>query len=168
MTWRNWGWQGGFKWFQIAITVFVVGMLLVLFQDDETSGVIRVIVTIVLAATLVLVYVAHAWITITSGEVQLGYFPLYRRTIPISDIQELTLVTVRPVRDFGGFGVRGLAKSRRGLLLGGHPDRGLKFETVDDRRYIVTLHDLQPVIQELARQGCTLSAESGDNAATEV
>lgn len=168
MTWRNWGWRGGYRWFLVAFTVFVIAMLAVLYLDDETPGSVQLIVAVALLASLVLMYVAHPWITVRPGEVRLGYFPFYRRTLPMREIQELTEVTVDPVRQFSGYGVRGLAKTSQGLLLGGYPSEGLKFETVDDRRYIITLKDHQPVVQELARYGVTLSAVNGEDVSREL
>lgn len=168
MTWRNWGWYGGYRWFLVAFTVFVIAMLAVLHLDDETPGSVQLIVTVALIASLGLIYVAHPWITVRPGEVRLGYFPFYRRTLPMRDIQALTMVDVDPVRQFSGYGVRGLAKTRKGLLLGGHPSEGLKFETVNDLRYIITLKDHQPVVRELARYGVTLSAVNGDDVSREL
>lgn len=168
MTWRNWGWFGGYRWFLIAITAFILVMLTVLYLDSETPVFVKGIVTVVLLASLVLVFVAHPWVTVNPGEVRIGYFPLYRRTLPLRDVRNLSIVTVDPLRKYSGYGVRGLAKSRRGLLLGGHPPTALRFETVDDRRYIVTLRNLEPVVNELARYGCTLSAGNSDESSQEV
>lgn len=162
MTWRNWGWHGWYRWFQLAITAFIVAMLLVLYFDEETPGTVQVIIAVILLISLVLIYAAHPWITVMPGTVQFGYFPLYRTTLPMADIRDIREVSVQSMRKYGGFGVRGLARSDRGLLLGGYPAFGLRFSTVDNRRYTITMKDLGPVVQELARYGCTLSAGNDD------
>lgn len=163
MTWRNWGWHGWYLWFQVALTATIVALLAVLYFDNETPDAVKVFIAVALFVVLVLIYTAHPWITITPGSIRIGYFPLYRRTLPMREVQDIRVVNIRPMRKYGGFGVRGLAKSDRGLLLGGYPPRGLRFETFDGRRYIVTLRDLDPVVRELSRHGCTLSAGNGDD-----
>ncbi len=42
----------------------------------------------------------------------LGHVPLVRRTIPFSEIEGLEAVTYRPMREFGGWGVRGVGKRK--------------------------------------------------------
>lgn len=162
MTWRNWGWHGRYRWFQLAMTIFIIVMMVVLYFDNETPEVVKVLVGIILLAAVILIYAAHPWITVTAGEVRLGYFPLVRITLPMHEIQTVALVRVRSMRDYGGFGTRGRASSDRGLLLGGYPPTGLKFETRDNRRYTITMRNIEPIVQELARYGCTLSAGNGD------
>lgn len=168
MTWRNWNWTGGERWFQIAVTVFTAVMLVVLYLDNETPIVGKWLIALLLVAIAVVCYCGHTWITVKSNEVRFGFFPLYRKSITYREIQRFSIVTIKPLRQFGGFGVRGWARSKRGLLLGGHPSTGLRFETVDDRRYIVTPGEIAPIVQELGRNGCTLSAGNSEDSPEEV
>ena len=89
---------------------------------------------------------------------KLGFFPLFRKTLQYSEIANLSIVEVKPFRQFGGWGVRGFPKYKYGMMLGGYPPRGLRFQTHDDRRYVITFEDLDPILQALAQHGCTLSA----------
>lgn len=162
MTWRNWGWYGWYRWFRLGMTAFMAAMIVVLVSDNETPAMVQAIITVVLISLLVLLLIGHPWITITPGKVQIGYFPLYRSTLPMAEIRDVREVRVRPLREYGGVGVRGLAKSTRGLLLGGYPASGIRFETVANRRYTITMENLEPIVQELARYGCTLSAGNDD------
>lgn len=160
MTWRNWAWSGKFIWFLVGIAVLFGVIGVAVFLDETTSTSDRLVVAPILGLVMVLLLVMHNWITVESGSVKIGYFPFYRRTLAYSEISELSIVDIQPVRQFGGWGVKGLAKSRNGLLLGGYPARGLRFETRDDRRYVVTFQDLEPIVQALAQHGRPLSATS--------
>lgn len=160
MTFRNWAWNGKFRWFLLAIVLVFVGILVAINTDETTSGSERIISNLILGATLVLLVVMHNWITISPGQVRIGFFPFYRRSLPFSEVRAVSIVDIKPVQQYGGWGIKGLAKSRHGLLLGGHPPRGLRFETADDRRYVVTFTDLDPIVTALANQGCTLSADN--------
>lgn len=168
MTWRNSAWHGGFKWIALAIIVMFIAILVGAFLDESQSTTDRIVVGVSLVATMLLLLVMHNWITIRPGEVRIGYFPFYRRTLPMSEIQDVSIVDIRPVGQFGGWGVKGMARSKHGLLLGGHPSRGLRFETFDDHRYVVTFPDLEPIVQALADQSCTLSAGHGDETSGRV
>lgn len=162
MTSRNWAWSGKFRWFLLAIVLIFGGILIAITTDESTSRSERIVGSLILAATLVLLVGLHNWITISPGQVRIGFFPFYRRTLPLSEIRSVAIVDIRPVQQFGGWGIKGLAKSQNGLLLGGAPPRGLRFETTDDRRYVVTFSDLDPIVTALANQGCTLSADTED------
>lgn len=168
MTWKNWNWIGGDRWFPIVMSVVAAVLLVILYGDDETPIIVKWILAVLLIVIAITSYSAHTWITVKTNEVRIGFFPLYRRSITYREIRDLSIVTVKPVRQFGGFGVRGWARSKRGLLLGGHPSEGLKFETFGDRRYIITPQNIEPIVQELARHGCTLSAGNSDDFSEEV
>ena len=160
MTVRNWAWNGKFRWFVLVITLVFVGILVLVNTDETTSRAERISANLLLGVVLVMLVVLHNWITISPGTVRIGYVPFYRRTLPLSKIRSVSIVEIKPVQQYGGWGIKGLAKSRNGLLLGGYPPRGLRFETVDDRRYVVTFPDLDPIVAALANQGCTLSADN--------
>lgn len=168
MTWRNSAWHGGFKWFALAIIVMFGAILVGAFIDDSQSTTDRIVVSVLLGVTLPLILVMHNWITIRPGEVRIGYFPFYRRTLPMSSIRDVSVVDIKPVGQFGGWGLKGMAKSKHGLLLGGHPRRGLRFETFDEHRYVVTFPNLEPIVQALGEHGCTLSAGHGDETSGRV
>jgi len=158
MTWRNWAWNGKLLAMLAGIVILFIIIGVLVFMDETTSTAERLVAVPVLVAVLALMLVMHNWITVSSGHLKIGYFPFYRRTIAYSDIADLSVVSIQPFREFGGWGVKGLTRSRNGLLLGGNPARGIRIETRDDRRYVVTFQNLEPILQALAQQGCTLSA----------
>ena len=168
MTWRNWAWNGKFIWFFVGIVLLFAVIGAAVFLDETTSTTDRLIVVPILLVVTALLLIMHNWITVEPGSVKIGYFPFYRKTMQYSEISDLSMVDIQPVREFGGWGVKGLARSRNGLLLGGYPARGLRIETRDDRRYVVTFPNPEPILQALAQHGLTLSAVPEHETSEEV
>lgn len=157
MTWRTWVWRGKFfLWFLILAAPMLVMLIPINFMDDQSDNE-RLVGNIVLMAAFFFVVPMHNWISIRPGKVRLGFFPLYWKTIPTSEIHYAIGVEFQPMRDFGGWGIKGLAKSRNGILLGGNPSRGLMIETVDLRRYVLSYVDAEPILRALAEQGVIIS-----------
>ena len=161
MTWRNWVWNGRFFAWYFVMAAPMFGLLIYLNRADQQNDSDRTIGTIVLLAAFGLITSFQNWITIRPGKVRLGFFPIYWRTLAMSEIRYVIPVEFNPMRDFSGYGIKGLAKSRNGILLGGNPPRGIMIETLDRRRYVLSFADAEPILQAFARQGVTLSAEIG-------
>lgn len=59
----------------------------------------------------------------TTLTVTFGWIPFYRRSIPLVDIATAQVVTYHPIKDYGGWGIRGFpvaalnARGNRGVLL---------------------------------------------------
>lgn len=159
---RSWMWHGKFLWALIGIAVAFAGILVAVFMDDEVGTGERIFAVIVIGVLLIVLPIGHSWITFKQDSVRFGFFPLYWRTLPANEIANVGIATVRPMQDFAGWGVRGLAKSKRGLLLGGNPPRGVRFQTRDDRTYTITLQDLDPVVRDLEQHGYKIDSEVGD------
>lgn len=156
MTWRTWIWRGAFLvWFMVLAAPMLVLVIPINVMDDQT-GSDRLVGNFLLVGAFLLVVPMHTWITIRAGTVRFGFFPLYWKMLSISEIRYAIAVEFQPMRDFGGWGLKGLAKSRNGILLGGNPSRGLMIETLDRRRYILSFTDAEPVLRALAEQGCAV------------
>ncbi len=162
MTWRNTIWQGGYRWLLLGLSVLLAGILVAIHTVADEPFWERMVATVLILLVLVLLMVMHNWITVKPGEVQVGFWPFYRKTMPMRDIRRIAKVDIQPYRHYGGLGLKGFSSTRHGLLLGGYPTTGLMFETTDDRRYVVTFRDLDPIIRALASHGCTLSADVND------
>ncbi|MCO5217982.1 MAG: hypothetical protein M9953_03315 [Thermomicrobiales bacterium] len=160
MTWRQTTWTGWQRWLFLGVTAMFIAIWTVILLDDSATNSERIISSLILVASWIFMAVMHSWLHITTDRVRMGFFPLYRATLPFREIRDISVVTFNPLRDFGGTGLKGSARSKNGILLGGVPNTGLRFETFDNRRYVITLHDLEPAIQALETQGFTLSAES--------
>lgn len=160
MTWRQTAWAGKQKWLFVGMSVLFLGILILTWVDDSSSDADRIVGGLLIIVTWLFLMVMHNWLRIEAGRIRMGFFPLYWVTLPLPDVRDISVVTIHPFREFGGTGLKGSARSQRGILLGGVPNTGLRFETFDDRRYTVTFSDLQPIIAELEARGFTLSAES--------
>ncbi len=159
MTWRQTTWTGWQRWLFLGVTVMFIAIWVVILLDDSATNSERIISSLILVASWIFMAVMHSWLRITAAQVRMGFFPLYRVTLQFREIREASVVTINPFQDFGGTGLKGSARSKNGILLGGVPNTGLRFETFDHRRYVITLHDLEPAVQALEAQGFTLSAD---------
>lgn len=54
-----------------------------------------------------LLWILRLTVTVDDGGIHIHYFPLFRRTIPFSDIHLIQARRYRPIVEFGGWGIRG-------------------------------------------------------------
>lgn len=162
MTWQTWVWNGRFFAWYLIMALPMLALLVFTNRSVQESDSERLVANIVLIGAFGLITSLQNWITIRPGKVRLGFFPIYWRTLLIREIRYVMPVEFNPVRDFAGWGIKGLAKSRNGILLGGNPPHGIMIETLDRRRYVLSFVDAEPILQAMADQGCTLLAEIGD------
>lgn len=150
-------WGGAFvAWFMILAAPMLVLLIPINLADDQ-SFTERLVGNLVLIGAFLLLLPMHNWITVRPGRVRLGFFPIYWRTLDISEIRYAIQVEFSPMRDFAGWGIKGLAKSRNGILLGGNPSRGIMLETHDRRRYVLSFDDSDPILSALQAQGVTVT-----------
>jgi hypothetical protein len=72
--------------------------------------------------------------TVTGEAVDIDFRPLSRGTIQITDIAHVEVRTYMPIREYGGWGVRGFASKRAYNVSG---DRGVELILVDGRKVLV-------------------------------
>jgi len=72
--------------------------------------------------------------TVTMDAVQLRYRPFFWRNVPLADIESATAVEFRPIRDWGGWGLRGLGRRKAWTT---HGNRGVKLVLRDGRELTV-------------------------------
>jgi len=64
-----------------------------------------------------------------------GYaFPMYRQRIPLGEIRSAEAVTYNPLREYGGWGIRGFGDNR---ALNARGNRGVRLTLTDGRRLLV-------------------------------
>lgn len=155
MTWRTWMWGGSFlPWFLVIAAPMLVLLIPINLMEEEVS---RAIPNLILGAAFLLLASFHNWITVQPDTVRLGFFPIYWKTLRIDEIHYVMPVEFVPMRDYSGWGIKGAAKSRNGILLGGNPPRGIMIETSDQRRYVLSFVDAAPILRALRDHGCTLA-----------
>lgn len=62
-----------------------------------------------------------------------------RFTVPLAEVEEASVVNVRPMRDFGGWGLRGNFKGEFGVIQ--RAGEALEVRRGDDSRFVVTVDD---------------------------
>jgi hypothetical protein len=70
-------------------------------------------------------------IDVTPDSVRVHYRPFVRRRIPLSDIQRLEARRYSPVKEYGGWGIKGWSKANMAYNVSG--DRGVELTLVDGR-----------------------------------
>lgn len=136
-----------------VIPTFV--LVLVVMSVDEDTGPVAMAVTIVLLLALIIVeQIMHAFITLREDSVRMGFLPIFWRTIPYRTIASVDPVRIDPMRDYGGWGIKGKSRSEKGLLFSGGGHHGVMITTLDGRRYVATsrepMHDLVETLREMS------------------
>ncbi|MBX3097838.1 MAG: hypothetical protein KF812_13375 [Fimbriimonadaceae bacterium] len=96
--------------------------LFFLLQDEKDAVYVLTMVPVML-----LVYLGFfrmvTEVSDTALRVTFGWIPFYRRTIPLAEIVSAEVITYNPIRDYGGWGIRGIpvqalnARGNRGVKL---------------------------------------------------
>jgi hypothetical protein len=73
-------------------------------------------------------------VTVTDESIDIHYRPLTRRVIPMAEITHAEARTYSPLREYGGWGIRGLG-GRRAYNVSG--DRGVELTLTDGRKVLI-------------------------------
>ncbi len=122
----------------------------VLFEETQSfSPWIYGLVAFILAI-LISVLSARQTTTVTaqSVEVRFGFF--YRTSIPLSDLAQADAVAYRPIREYGGWGIRGFGK-RRALNMRG--DRGVLLIRKDGSTMLIGSQKPRELLAALGQAG---------------
>ena len=105
-------WVRAILWGAIVLGCY----LLLIGSDVETSLMPRLAIVGAVVCMGVAVEVFLNGLTVLVQETRvfmyLGMFPLVRRSVPLSDIVTMESVRYQPIREFGGWGVRGWGKRK--------------------------------------------------------
>ncbi len=72
---------------------------------------------------------------VAPGRLTISFWPLTRRTIPLAALQETAVRSYNPLREYGGWGVKGW--SRRNIAYNVSGDRGVQLLLEDGRRVLI-------------------------------
>lgn len=156
MTWRTWIWRGPFILWFIVLSLPMVALLIPINVMDD-GGSEKWIGNSVMIAAFLLITLMHTWLSIRPDRLRLGFFPLYWKTLRAEEVRYAIRVEFSPMRDFAGWGIKGLAKSRNGILLGGNPGHGIMIETHDRRRYVLSFVEPDLILRSLSEHGYIVS-----------
>ena len=137
------GMTGWLRWPLVAV-MLALAVLSWVAPGDDASASERTVGPLVLV--LVAVVLASMGVTVRAGRERLllAFTPFYRRSVAGRQIVSVTAETWSPI-SFGGWGVKGWARSSKGLLLnaslGRRGERGLRVVTADGRTFNVEVPD---------------------------
>jgi hypothetical protein len=101
-------------------------------------------------AILIAVVTAHQTTRVTPEAVEVRFGVLYRTSIPIADLAQAEAVAYRPIREYGGWGIRGFGR-RRALNMRG--DRGVLLHRKDGSTILVGSQKPRELLAALAQAG---------------
>lgn len=91
--------------------------------------------------------------TIDYDGIKAAFFPLTKQTILWDDVEEITIARYRPIRDYGGWGVRYSFKKGKALTISG--DQGIKITTKKGQKILIGTNQPQEakkVISEIFKE----------------
>jgi len=106
--WTPWaGWVRAVMWGAVVVSCYPV----LAGVDTDMAFPVRALIAAGVAAFAVGIQTLLAGLTVRVQETRifmhLGKFPLIRRSVPFAEIESLDSVQYHPLREFGGWGVRG-------------------------------------------------------------
>jgi hypothetical protein len=88
--------------------------------------------------------------TVTSDALSIRYGFLYRTRIPLSDVAHAEAVEYAPIREYGGWGIRG---SRRRRALNARGNQGVLLTRADGSTLLVGSQRPRELLEALSRAG---------------
>lgn len=79
-------------------------------------------------------YLMRLVVEVYEDHVSIRYIPLSHRQIAMNEIRNVDAISYRPIREYGGWGIRGLS-NRRAYTISG--DRGVKLALKDGRTILI-------------------------------
>jgi hypothetical protein len=153
----------GSPWVWVGIAIAAVSSAVVPFALANAEGAAATAGTIAGAASLLSLLafftVVQLRTSVGSDGVRVQVFPLMKtRRIPYGEIRCCWARTYRPIREYGGWGIRGLGSNRAYNMRG---NEGVQLELVDGRRILIGSQragELAAAIRDAAlRAGCRLA-----------
>lgn len=128
------GWVRAVLWGAIVLSCYPI---LAGWGTDLALGVrLSVVGSVVTMAALVEVLLSGLTVLVqeTRIVVHLGLVPLVRRRVPFAEIESLHSVVYHPIREFGGWGVRGWGKRKAWSARG---NRAVALELSGERQLLI-------------------------------
>ncbi len=87
-------------------------------------------------------------VTVTDQAVHIKLFPIRTRTVSLDEIESLEAMAYRPLREYGGWGLR---HSFRGTAYTMRGNRGVKLELKDGTTLMIGSHEPERLAQVISR-----------------
>lgn len=138
-------WLDGILWVLVLACAGVVVLVWVT-QSDQLIGCIITSVIMILPALLVGV---RGRITVDEAKLVLEMVPIFRKTIPRSEITKVTRSEVNPMRDFAGYGYRLTGSGTIGFVYEAGP--AVRVTTSGGKTYVISAPDAEHLAEVLTR-----------------
>lgn len=118
----------------------------------ETQSFSPWVVGVVLAVVVLLgaVLLMRLTTTVTPDAVSISYGILYRTKIPLSEVARAEAIEYSPIRDYGGWGIRGSSRRR---ALNARGNQGILLTRSDGTTLLVGTQHPRALLDALARAG---------------
>lgn len=119
-----------------AVAAWLPLLLLALDDEGETPAWLAWLLAIGVGVGLpVLVALARLRVEVYDDRVVIRYRPFTTRTITFDHVVSADAVTYRPVREYGGWGIKGWSRRKVAYNVAGH--RGVLITLADDRTVLI-------------------------------
>lgn len=147
----------GAKWLRwlyfIATASAVIIMIFSLSNEEDKGFAIGMIVVFLLfiVGTYVLVFEIPALTRITQRGIEIKYRPWIWnwKVFSWDDIKSVSIQSINPVQDFGGWGYRFTLKGKRGVIMNNEP--GVKVELKNGKIFVVTTNRQAELMRVVSR-----------------
>jgi hypothetical protein len=121
-----------------------------LFEESQTFPPWIYLIGVVVVAILAVVMTLRQTTSVTPSEVTVRFGFLYRTQIPLAEIRQAEAVQYRPVKDYGGWGIRGFGKKR---ALNTRGNRGVLLTKADGSTLLIGSQRPRELLDALAQVG---------------
>jgi len=121
-----------------------------LYQETQSFSPWVVVLVIAVVVLLGAVLLMRLTTTVTPDAVSIRYGVLYRTRIPLSDVARAEAVEYSPIREYGGWGIRGSSRRR---ALNARGNQGVLLTRADGTTLLVGSQHPRDLLDALARAG---------------
>ena len=120
----------------VAAVAAWIGLAAVVLDSDDGAGWPVAIVLLLVAVGLPLLFaLGRLTVEVLADRVEIRYRPFIARTLRLDEVVAAESVTYRPLRDYGGWGIKGW--SRRKIAYNVRGDRGALLTLADGRTVLI-------------------------------
>lgn len=139
----------------IGLSVLLIGLFPLMLDQPDKSFVKELLVIGLLAFASVGVLACFRLHTLISSDfIQVSLKPFGKAKIPLAEVVAIDTVHYRPVRDFGGWGIR---RGLGGVCYTIQGERALKLTLSDGRIFFIGSGDVEDLAMNLKKEAATLS-----------
>lgn len=95
-----------------------------------------------------LLYSIRLIVTVTPDDVQITFTPVYRRTIPLTDIVACRARRYKPLQEYGGWGIKGWSKAKIAYNISG--DQGVELDLTSGQQVMLGSQDIDGLAAAIA------------------